>query len=463
MNFNGCAGFSPVAKLSRAALSVGQTITRKAERRKLARQSSTWISPIVHSMAFEAVTTVSIMVNAAFIGYEIEWKLESYASQGCAQGVECESPSAIQRIGVAFNVFFALELLLRVAAGPFRFVFGKDKRWHLFDVVLVTLGILEIVFGTGSHFSQLRMLRIIRAARILRVVRVFKMFAVLRKMVNSLMNSFVSLFWLLILLVTVMYIFSIAFMQVTLFEMEDPQSDVLPQLKQLYGSTGTSMLTLFQAITGGMDWGDAMRPMLAIGWSWVAIFLGFIMFNTFAVMNVVTGVFVDQALEIAAGDRDELVESQLAEQLKLATDIELFFEEHFRDSDGLAKRSELLRVLQTPQAIAFLSTLGLDIHQGCLLELMDLLDPNHLGEIGVLDFIQCCLRVKGPAKSFDLLHVTSRIDMLFSHVEKIERKLCGGPATDVRVRRRKIPSLAPGTSSLAQQKSLQLLAGSSKA
>merc|ERR1712232_57522 len=68
-------------------------------------------------------------------------------------------------------------------------------------------------------------------------------------------------------------------------------------LSMFFGSLGGTALTLFQSITGGVDWrdishplGDSISPMLAI------VFIGYVSFMILALLNVVTGIFVDNAI-----------------------------------------------------------------------------------------------------------------------------------------------------------------------
>merc|ERR1711904_37206 len=77
-------------------------------------------------------------------------------------------------------------------------------------------------------------------------------------------------------------------------------------LEKSYGSLSRCMLTLFQCVSGGMDWDNASRPLSDVGPILVIIFLGFICFVYFAVLNVMTAVFCQSALEHSMNDHDTL-------------------------------------------------------------------------------------------------------------------------------------------------------------
>merc|ERR1719461_2288121 len=113
-----------------------------------------------------------------------------------------------------------------------------------------------------------------------------------------------SLFWLMILLFLILYIFSIFFTQgVSDYLMDnadalDRSTDLRSQpdktcstttdlLEWHYGSLYLSALTLFISITGGVSWNEVMHPLTEAGKFFVVMFLVYIFFCTFSVLNIV--------------------------------------------------------------------------------------------------------------------------------------------------------------------------------
>merc|ERR1712232_679468 len=66
-----------------------------------------------------------------------------------------------------------------------------------------------------------------------------------------------------------------------------------------WGCLGAALSTLFMSISGGARWHDALRPLNEIGPVAVVVFYAYITFTYFAVLNVVTGVFCQSAMESA--------------------------------------------------------------------------------------------------------------------------------------------------------------------
>eukprot|EP00438_Fugacium_kawagutii_P008555 Skav206242 [mRNA] locus=scaffold1425:93300:97567:- [translate_table: standard] len=140
-----------------------------------------------------------------------------------------------------------------------------------------------------SHLRFMRPIRLARALRGVRVMRLFRYVGALRTLLLSIMSSIASLFWTIILLVLLFYSFGVLLTQLVSDYcrdqaiMETGDLNASPECSSIiYGkywrSVPEAMLTLFMAISGGIDWDDALVPLQEV--SPVAVF---------TVVNVVTG------------------------------------------------------------------------------------------------------------------------------------------------------------------------------
>jgi len=180
-----------------------------------------------------------------------------------------------------------------------------------------------------------------------------------------------------------------------------PQSDRLAQnMLELYGDLYKAMLTLFMVISGGLDWGDAMRPLADVHVLYGPIFVFFIFGMHFGVLNVVIGTFVAAATEIAARDQEALVKYELREWQIYAERIRAFFQEADLDKSGTLSWEEFRAHLEAPKVRAIFQTLDLGLAQAHVL--FDLLDMDESGSVSVEEFIDGCMRLRGQAKSIDL-------------------------------------------------------------
>ncbi|CAE7184985.1 unnamed protein product, partial [Symbiodinium pilosum] len=76
------------------------------------------------------------------------------------------------------------------------------------------------------------------------------------------------------------------------------------ELQRHWSSIGQSMLTLFYAITNGLAWSEAVDPLRSVSVLAVGFVICYIIISVFTLLNVVTGVFVNTAIERASADKD---------------------------------------------------------------------------------------------------------------------------------------------------------------
>merc|ERR1719487_2614798 len=87
------------------------------------------------------------------------------------------------------------------------------------------------------------------------------------------------------------------------------------------------------SMSGGNDWTAYYEVLgvLPIGYRW--LFLCFISFTLFALVNIVTGVFVEAAMQSNLNDRDIIAQEELNQKRNYLQSMQELFEE--MDADGL--------------------------------------------------------------------------------------------------------------------------------
>ena len=80
-------------------------------------------------------------------------------------------------------------------------------------------------------------------------------------------------------------------------------------LKLYFGSVFHSCTTLFRALMNGFDWSVAADALLPLGEFWVQLFHLYIAFCGLAVLNVITGVFVNSAIKTREKDHETLMQN----------------------------------------------------------------------------------------------------------------------------------------------------------
>ncbi|CAE7513691.1 Cacna1i [Symbiodinium pilosum] len=312
---------------------------------------------------------------------------------------------------------FALELVLRLCAYGFReFFFGPDGLWSLLDAFIVLSSVWDVVLdliflweasGSDNPVSTLRALRILRLARIVkavRLMRVFRFVRALRTLISSIFHTLRSLFWALVLMVLIVYVFGVLFSQAVNSHILDPESPPLTGFaleaasKHYYSLSGT-MLSLFMCISGGTNWENVLVPLRSISEFWVFLFIFYVAFTYFAVLNVLTAVFCQTAIESAQNDQASMVQNILEEKEAhrdklLDLFVEIGAEQETITFDMFQEK------INDPDVREYFTSIGLDVWDAW--SFFKLLDLDEGGAVEVDEFLMGCLRLRGQARAVDV-------------------------------------------------------------
>lgn len=384
---------------------------------------------VLDDPVFDMVIAILIVLNGVTIGVQTEYM---------ATNLTEDVPAGLRAVEISFCVAFTGELLLRILVEGRYFAYGKDWAWNMFDSLVVMLQLMEEAMGiitaapgrdrAHTNFSFMRIFRVLRLIRIVRVLRVLRLIGELRLIVTSIASSMRHLFWTVMLLILMIYTLSVGFTQLVLDHRLPPSNEeVAAEMTACWSSIGRSSLTLFESITGGMDWDVAIRPLARnIHVLLAPLFCLYIAFTLLALMNVVTGVFVENAIDSANRDKERYL-VQTAREL---------FERADPDGAGVITWSEFERQLARPALQEYLKGMGVDTVSAK--GLFKILDLDNSGAIDAEELITGTLRLRGHAKAIDLAALiyesrrTSR--RLQQHMRNMERCTAGLPATSSRPR-----------------------------
>jgi len=281
--------------------------------------------------------------------------------------------------------------------------------------MLVLTFIIDILVNSFVMVADLRVTgvsRIIRTARFCRILRTLRLVRVssyareFRKMAYALQHSVLTLFWAILLLTFILYCFATTFTQaVADFRFEDTPArnmtaELTEELHNYYGTLPRSFYTLYMALTTGINWDLAVQPLSQIHWSLVGLFLFFISITLTGVMNVLTSIFVDSALQSTEHYKDIKIQEALNSKRTHVRHLKEVFKEIDIDMSGEICADELLWLLKDPNLSKYLTSI--DIHTDDIEMLFRLLDGDGSGQVSIEEFCDGCLRLKGEAKSFDI-------------------------------------------------------------
>jgi len=273
----------------------------------------------------------------------------------------------------------------------------------------------------------------------MRFLRVVRFLHSVRKMVLSVVGSLTSLFWAMFFMFFVTFLASIIFMQgiethldSTLagipagvlrtctsgslpWEGRVPATNDLPifwvdledsltvQIQKLYGSVVVTMMTLFGAISGGSEWAVVADPVRRISPIFMVLWVFFMCIMIFGVLNILTGLFVDAAMNAAKSDHTAFIREALADEMSITSTLRQSFAKSDTDGSGTLTQDEFDALLGDEEVCAMLDHVGLQVHEAS--GLFRLLDDDKSGRISVDEFIGGCIRLKGGAKEVDIITV----------------------------------------------------------
>lgn len=240
---------------------------------------------LVQKPWFERLVLAVIIINAITLGFET-------------------SPSIMAEAGGILHVldeimlwFFIIELALRMFAYGWRF--WRDP-WAVFDFLVVAITLLP---QTGN-------LSVLRGIRILRALRLITAIPSIKRVVTGLLVAIPSMSSIIVLVLLINYIFAV--MATKMFGAE---------FEKNFGTIGASLFTFFQIMT--LDgWGsEVVRPVMEKHpYAW-AFFLPYIIFVTFAVLNLFIGIVVDAMQQQQDDATDTVINVTQAEYRHLVGEI----------------------------------------------------------------------------------------------------------------------------------------------
>jgi hypothetical protein len=373
---------------------------------------------------FEAAVATLIFLNTISIGVQADWAVKHIGE---------DNPRWLWLMQFLFTCAFTAELLVRIVdenRGFFKLQ-NKNVKWNLFDTFVVGAAILEevMVFSTETmtlDVSAIRVLRIVRLVRIFRVLRVMRFFRELRTMVQGIMSSVRSLIWCILLLLILIFVFGACVLQTATEKMnEDFSLGKAPAHHQTilsyYGSLLLTMYTLYLTITGGVSWGEAAKPLIEVSPYMLVLYSIYIAFAVLCVLNIVTGVFVENANAITRCDADNMVMEELNAREKWLDEMRAVFEKADETGSGDLDVNEFVKYVQDVRVQAYFRKIGLNVEKDNSRALFSLIDLDSNGVIELSEFVEGCAQFVGTARQLDIARLRRDNRSISKQVKELKK------------------------------------------
>lgn len=376
------------------------------------------VARFVQSGVFEGLCAIVIFLNAISMVYMTNHEISHIGDDPTSFMVGAE---------LGFLAFYTLELILKMWVHGLYFFLNADWKWNIFDLLLVLFALFDTVISQTSqnaglaNMTFLRTLRILKISKILRVFRLIRLVKDLRTIMLSIVGSAVPLFWAIVMMAIIFYMFSVVIVQGNVVYLEETSQtleslyDQDSELGSSFGSVEAGMLSLYKATTGGDDWSRFYKPLSETGAMNTWMYLFFVAFTQIALVNILTGIFVEKAMQLIldATDQDSLALEHRKHELKQAEELMVLCMNLDKNHSGTFDFAEFTESLQDPKFRAYMEVMGLDIKE--VESFFGLVGGNGTTEIRIIDFVNCCMKLKGVASCLD-------VHTLFFETRALRRK-----------------------------------------
>mmetsp|Transcript_105965 Transcript_105965/g.167240 ORF Transcript_105965/g.167240 Transcript_105965/m.167240 type:complete len:668 (-) Transcript_105965:51-2054(-) len=301
---------------------------------------------IARSYMFEILTLVIIAINSVWISIDIDLNKSDSI-------LEAKAPFII--VENFFLLFFVFELTMRFLA----FERKRDclgDAWFVFDSSLVTLMFIDTymlplwlkisTFKGAGDTSILKLVRMTRISRMARMARLLKAFPELTILIKGIWVAARSVFFTLCLLTIIIYIFAVAFRQLT-----DDQ-----EIGTKYFSTvpdSMKSLLLYGVLPDQAEIvNNVSRQHFLLG----ILSLIFILLASLTVMNMLVGVLVEVVSVVSSVEKEELKVNFVMSRLRFMLENTGLDANH----DMKISRKELDTLLLDPTAARIIKDVGVD-------------------------------------------------------------------------------------------------------
>lgn len=337
---------------------------------------------IARSWIFENFTLFVITFNALWIGIECDANRENLTSK---------VPIGFVIVENFFCAYFFLEIIVRFLAFKHKAHSVQDA-WFMFDammaflyvletwilVVIVSLSKMDASDQSTNDMSILRVVRLLRLTRMARMARLLRALPEVMILIKGVSLAMRSVFFTLLLLIMIMYIFAVAFVQLT----KDTTVG-----KSFFNSVLDAMKTLLLNGTFLENIPDCYYACASESEFLGILLLIYVLIASLTVMNMLIGVLVDVVAVVANVEKETLVTAYVKQYL------EKLWSESGMDvnKDGKISQDEFELLLEHEDAIRCLNSVGVDV-----VGLVDFADFIFRGEEhDFVDFVELVLMLRG--------------------------------------------------------------------
>jgi len=400
---------------------------RKVEELSLAmthkKEYSNPCEAFVANAAFEALFAGAICFNTLVMALQVQYDGNEMGYvigyPGYDQSATDSWPGAHDAfviLEVIFGLLFTVELVLKIVALRTKF---PHQAWNWLDSFIVLFWLVDkfTIYGAGVNPMMLRLFRIARLLRVIKLLKWLHMCTPIALMCKALGSSFAVLFWAIVLLVVVQMASAMLVSQCVggyIIDFSNAPGD-RRDVFTYYGSFSRALVTMFEITLA--NWAPPCRILSNNIDEWWGVFVVFYKMTVgFAMINVITGVFLHETFKAASNDDEIMILQKKRANQMYVEKLQQLFTEVDVTGDGFLSWEEFEYMVSQDRVKTYLSALEVDVVE--LEVLFKMLDDGD-GKMSFDEFCGGVKRVKGNAKSMDMVKVLFDVQKLSKVVTEI--------------------------------------------
>jgi hypothetical protein len=236
-----------------------------------------------------------------------------------------------------------------------------------------------------------------------------------------------SLFWSIVMMALILFMFGLCFVQslTTYFADEGDSVDLVTRDRLLdhFGSVQAAMLSLYKVTTGGDDWSLYYDDAVLIGWMTSGLYLFFVAFTQIALLNILTGLFVENAMKLAEPDRSAEFSEQQRVYARQVKELEGILMEVDLDRSGYISEEEFQSQMREHHSRlrTYLGAAG--VHEADAERFFKMLkSANFEQDVLIADFVGGCMKLRGTAQSLDMQALAFEVKNIHKRILDLHRE-----------------------------------------
>jgi len=235
------------------------------------------------------------------------------------------------------------------------------------------------------------------------------------------------LFWTVIMLVVFLYVGAV--FATSAIGQSDDYTNFQKQtggddgwdVETYFGTVGRSMYTLLQCVTRDGWMSMIGRYVVDKQWYMTFFFIGFNLVACYGLLNLVVSVIIEQTLTAARSNEKRVaMREERARKGELDSLQEIFLLSD-ADGSGMLDVGEFEGALQVDDIRQRMQRLEIPIDEAK--KLFTTIDDHGTRPLQMAEFIDGCTKLRGPAKSRDLLAITSQGESLMKKLDTMGERL----------------------------------------